>query len=309
MAPLTDKVPKPILPVLNCPLLWWSLAQMSGAVERICINTHYLHSAFEPLKAITRELGIPFSIALETELTGPFGGVLACFGSLAPTHDVLVCAGDGYYNADFANLLDTHCANGADLTIGITPVLDGSRYGVLTIGADNRVLQMREKPPYSGPTTDASCGVYVVSPKVIARFADCRPPLDWVDVVQVLVADDYDVRAARINTWHDAGTPKDLLALNLAMLTDEMLPMVACRSKTFSPSVWIQGEASVSPDTQFEEAVLLGCGAIVESGASLYNAIIGAGACIRSGAKIANAVVMPGAHVPMQTFVSNIVWS
>jgi mannose-1-phosphate guanylyltransferase len=309
MAPLTDKIPKPLLPVLNCPLLWWSLVQIHGAVGQLLINTHHLHAAFEPLEAITREMGISFSIVREARLSGPFGGVLACCESADPACDVLVLAGDGYYDTDFKNLLNTHRASDADLTIGVARVQDGSRYGLLTVDDEGRVTQMLEKPPRAGPTDNASCGVYVVSPEVIARFAGHKSNLDWVDVVQVLVAENANVRIAQIDAWHDAGTPKDLLALNLVMLSDNVLPAIANRIEGVLGSVWTQGKARVSRETRFDGAVLLGSGAIVEPGVSLGNTVVGTGAHICSEAKLTNAVILPGACVPPHTLVSDAVWS
>lgn len=309
MAPLTYRVPKPLLPVLNCPLVWWSMVRMRCAVEQVQINTHHLHAAFHPLEAIAREAEIPFSIVQEPRLTGPFGGVLACRGSVDLAQDVLVLAGDGYYEVDFAHLLDIHRAYCAHLTIGISRALDGSRYGVPAVDDEGRVLQMREKPPGVGATNDASCGVYVMSPAVIARFADRAAVLDWIDVVPVLLADGYNVRAARIDTWHDVGAPGDLLALNLAMLTDQMLDSVANRLEGSVAPVWSQGDPNMPADTDFGSNVLLGPGAIVEPGVSVCNAVVGAGARIGRGAEITNAVILPGTNVPPHTLISDSVWS
>jgi NDP-sugar pyrophosphorylase family protein len=309
MAPLTDTIPKPLLPVLNCPLLWWSISRLRNVVEQVRINTHHLEPLFAPLDAIAGEAGIPFARIQETGLSGPFGGLLSCCKSIDLPDHAIVLAGDGFYDTDFAKLLATHRAFGAHLTIGISHAIDGSRYGILTSDDEGRVVRMREKPPGIGPTQHASCGVYVVSAPVVARFADHEADLDWVDVVQVLLVEGYDVREAIIETWHDSGTPQDLLTLNLAMLTEEWLNAVADRVVHAGASLWRQGELSVSGEARFGGHVLLGPGVVVEPGASISNAVVGPGAHIGSGAEIANALILPGAHIPPNARVSDAVWS
>ena len=307
MAPLTDTIPKPLLPVLNCPLVWWSISRLRNVVKQVRIDTHHLQALFAPLDTIAGRAGIPFISVQETRPTGPFGGMLACCKSIDLPEHTIVLAGDGFYETDFVELLATHRELGADLTIGVSRVPDGSRYGILTADDGGRVLQMREKPPGIGPTKHASCGVYVVSARVVTRFTDQALELDWVDVVQVLLDEGYDVREATIETWHDSGTPQDLLALNLAMLTDERLNVVAEKLAHPVASLWCQGEHSLSSEARFRGYVLLGPDVVVGPGASISNAVVGSGARIGCGAEIANALILPGAHVPPNVRVSDAV--
>ena len=309
MAPLTKKAPKPALPVLNCPMVWWSLARISGVVGQVRINTHYLSAAFAPLEAITRDAGISFSSIYEPHLTGPVGGVVACCGRPESSYDVLVLVGDAYYEADFASLLRTHRTSEADVTMGVARVNDSSRYGVLAVDAEGRVTGMSEKPKDAGPTNNASCGIYILSSAVFAKYLDQSVPLDWVDFVERLVTSSSNVRAARIDGWWDAGTPEDLLKLNLAMMTDKKLALVSSRSTNYSASVWLQSDASISATAQFGGKVLVGPGSLVDAGVSLHNVIVGTGARVRRGATVANAVILPGAEVPANKQVSNMVWS
>jgi mannose-1-phosphate guanylyltransferase len=309
MAPFTFTLPKPLLPVLNCPLLWWSISRLRNVVGQVRINTHHLEACFAPLGTIAARSGLPFAAVREASLSGPFGGMLACCRSIDLSGDAIVLAGDGYYEADFAQLVAAHRALGADLTIGVSDALEGSRYGILVSDADGRVVQMREKPPGVGATKHASCGVYIVSAPVVARYTDHEADQDWVDVVQNLLNEGYDVREAAIDTWHDSGTPEDLLALNLAMLSEDWLHKVANRLVHPSASLWSQGDHSVSDQARFCGHVLLGPAAVVEPGASISNAVVGTGARIGRGAEIANALILPGAHVPPNVRVADTVWS
>lgn len=309
MAPLTHRQPKPLLPVLNCPLLWWSMARIRNAVDQVRINVHYLPDRFDELSPLARSAGIQFSAHRERELSGPFGGLLSCCRSLGPVGDILVLTGDGFFEVDFASLVDGHHETGADLTIGVASVEDGSRYGVLEADDDGQVFGMREKPRGIGATDRASCGVYVVSSALLGRFAERRAPLDWVDVVRELLRGGCDVRIARIESWLDAGSPEDLLAINMALLADGLAKDLGDRIEGPFGSAWCQGPCQISPDVNFAGQVLLGADARVGSGAFIRASVVGANARIGDGARITDSLILAGARVPAGTSVSGTVSS
>lgn len=308
MAPLTCAIPKPLLPALNCPLLVWNIVHLGGHTRNVHLNTHYLSSGFEPVPAIGRRAGITITLTHERQLSGPFGGVLACLRHRSLPHDIVVLAGDGLYDVDITHLLALHRERNADLTIGVTAVADGSRYGVLTLDETQQIRAMREKPPNVGAVESASCGVYVLSNRLVQRFANHTGSLDWVDLVNALLFENGIVVAARVSRWLDAGTPADLLALNLELLNSEAARKVAERVHYPRASVWQQGAERALEDIHCEDAALIGDGVKFEAYAKLANAVIGTGARIGAGVVVRDAVIMPGAVVPAGTVVSGMVW-
>jgi len=137
MGDLTRTTPKPLLPVLNCPLFGWNVAQLrEHGIQAIIANTHYLSSAFEGVQRVICDTGIDLCLENETELSGPFGGVLACSAAARDADTFVVFAGDGFYDTDIGSIIDAHRETAADLTIGVSDVSDGSRYGVLEVGDD-----------------------------------------------------------------------------------------------------------------------------------------------------------------------------
>jgi mannose-1-phosphate guanylyltransferase len=310
MGALTKSVPKPLLPVLNGPLLWWSLGRMRPVVGRVALNVHHLPEAFVDTAGLAEVHGLRVDLVRETSLTGPLGGVLACRHALAQARDVLVLAGDGLYDADLARMIEQHRRSDAELTIGTASVADGSQYGVVSTDARGRVTRMREKPPGVGPTPDASCGVYVVSRHLVERFAPAIAPLDWIDVVPTLLAEGAEVRAARVQGWHDIGSPRGLLETNLALLAGPAVSRVARRLHEASASVWFQGaDAPDVAGVRFEGRVLLGEGVELGPRALLHDAVIGHGARIGADAVVRDAVVLPGSRVPAGSVVHRSVWS
>ena len=309
MVPLTHTLPKPLLPALNCPLLIWNIAHLSGRTRNIHLNTHHLSGAFEPIRTIAHSVGVAVTLAVEAQLSGPFGGVLACFRHETRPRDIIVLAGDGLYDVDFAKLLAFHREREADLTIGVTAVANGSRYGVLSLDDRHRVCAMHEKPANVGAVESASCGVYVLAGRLVERFVDYIGPLDWVDVVTALLCDKSIVVASRVSRWLDAGVPLDLLDLNLKLLNSEAVCKVADRTDHPTGQVWRQGPERPLRDTKFEGTVLIGEGVKFEVDTDVANAVLGTGSVLGRGAVVRNSVIMPGAVVPAGMIVNETVWS
>lgn len=309
MGALTESSPKPLLPVLNCPLLWWNLVRMRREVQRVAVNVHYLHEAFAPLPGICRENDMQVELVYEPLLTGPFGGVLACRRELAAADDLLVFAGDGLYEADFSGILARHREQDAELTMGVAAVDDGSRYGVVSTDSEGRVTRMREKPTGVGPVQDASCGIYVVSKRLLTRFSASARSLDWIHVVPTLLEEGALVAAARVDEWHDVGTSNDLLRANMDLLASDRISLVAREIGTPEASVWLQGEhlAELS-GVRFEGRVLVGADADIDSGAVVGNSVVGPGVRIEADARVHDAVILPGGRVPAGTTVVGTVW-
>lgn len=310
MGTLTKDTPKPLLPILNCPLLRWSVARLSREVNHISVNVHYLHNAFAWLPDYCRSQNVSVNVVYEPQLTGPFGGVLACQEAMGSAGDLLVFAGDGLYEADFDAIVSRHREQDAELTLGVATVKDGSRYGVVSANSLGRVTHMVEKPHGVGSVTSASCGVYVVSSRLCSRFAGSAEPLDWMDIVKALLQDGALILAAKIDEWHDVGTPGDLLATNLAMLNSDSISSVATEIVTGESSFWYQGlDASRMSGLILDGRVLIGDGADIGPETVLANSIIGTNAKIGRRAQIRNSVVLPGRLVPSGSIVNNMIWS
>ncbi len=306
MAPLTETVPKPLLPALNCPLVMWNLRLLSTITSVVSINTHHLSERFAPIVSIGTRYNMSMQCIRETSLSGPFGGVRACYLTRSAPEDIVVLTGDGFFQADLPALLRHHRKHHADLTMGVASVPDGSRYGVLSSDDSGRVLAMREKPPNIGAVSSASCGVYIVSRRVL-EMVPSAGVLDWIDIVTFLLNKGKLVLAAPVDLWLDAGSPADLVALNLRLLGHETVDLVAERMSHRKVHAWSQGPLAALDPIEACQNVLFGAGATFDAGISLTNVVVGTRAHIGAGAILEDVVVLPDARVPANARVSGAV--
>jgi mannose-1-phosphate guanylyltransferase len=299
LRPVTDALPKPLVPILNVPLLQWALASLEQAgVTQAAANVCYRADDFvDEVPRISAETGVSVTLVVEKRQSGPAGGLVACRPYLPPGAQCLVLHGDVFSDVAFAEVLDTHSRNRADLTIMATPVPDPHRFGVLRLDG-SRVIGLTEKPPDASPGALVSCGVYAMSTAAVSRVDSAdRDDFDFKHLVPDLLRDGAVV-TAHVTTalWSDVGDVPTLLAANLtALATESLLSKVAARDNR--PHLWTQGNATVHPAARLEGTALVGTGAHVEAGATVTSSVIGPGCRVEAGAIVVRSVLLRGAVV------------
>lgn len=298
LRPLTDTVAKPLVPVLNVPLLYWTARSLRDAgTTRVVINTHARAPQLSlAAVALTGTPGLDVRTVREPELSGPAGGLAACRAELPTADCYLVLSGDALTDVDLADLVRAHRSSGADLTILATGVPDPQRFGVLELRG-SRVVCLREKPADPPPGAVVSCGVYVIGARALSLLDPADHALyDFKDVLPALLSAGLTVRAEVTRAgWSDIGHLDAFHRANLRAL-DAVPDQVATEVRLPGGTAWIQGSPSVSTDSVLRGS-LIGDAATVGAGARLHNSVVGTGAWIGPGARVTDSVVLPGGYV------------
>lgn len=244
------------------------------------------------------------------------------------SHDpeyVLILSGDALYRMDYRAMLDSHIANGADLTIAVMPVPweEASRFGILTADSDGRITRFDEKP--EKPESNlASMGIYIFTADFLIKTLEDdavnqRSSHDFGgDIIPGALADGKRLFVHEFHGfWRDVGTiasyhetSMDLLGQNPAFdLFDKTVPVMSndltrpphyigpdgrvddclisngCRILGTVRHSIISTDAVVGERAVVEDSVLLP-GAVVKSGAYVSRAILGENAVVEEGVKL-----------------------
>lgn len=165
LRPLTDKCPKPMLPVGGKPLLETIITSFKEqGFYKFYISTHYLPEIITNHFGNGEKLGIEIRYVHESEPLGT-GGAL----SLLPKDEInlpfIVINGDVLTNMNFSKLLDFHVQNEALATMCVREFQYQIPYGVVN-SENNLIKNMTEKPSYF---FDINTGIYVVSPELLTQ--------------------------------------------------------------------------------------------------------------------------------------------
>lgn len=172
LRPLTDHIPKCLIPIHGKPMLgyWLDALFCDARIEKVLINTHYLHEFVEQFISSSpwRER---IDLVHEAELLGTGGTILAnrdWFGD----GDFLVVHADNLTDARLTDLIWAHHSAPSDnlLTMLAFRTQTPRNCGILELDGGSRVIAFHEKV-MDPPGNLANGAVYVASQQVTERIA------------------------------------------------------------------------------------------------------------------------------------------
>lgn len=175
LAPVTDNLPKCLVPIQGRPLLDYWLDLLFPAFERVLINTHYLAEQVEDHIARSPWAG-RIDIAREDELLGT-GGTMVANRAWMGEAAVLVAHADNLTDLDAPGLMARHAARpaGCAMTMLAFETDDPRSCGILELDGCDVVQAFHEKVE-DPPGVLANAAVYVVEPEVTAYAASLPGP-------------------------------------------------------------------------------------------------------------------------------------
>ena len=209
LEPLTLMMPKPLIPVMNMPLMDIILTQLSElGVKDVISNTYYLADQIID-RYKKNNLGINFNYIKETKLSGTAGGVKKCQHFFDKREDFIVMSGDVLTNADIKKGIEIHKKSNAIATIGIKqiPHEHVSHFGVVVTDENGFITEFQEKPPVDEAKSNfINTGIYIFNYKIF----DYIPENTFYDFAKNVFPKLLEEKA--INTfevseyWNDVGT-------------------------------------------------------------------------------------------------------
>lgn len=310
LRPLTNTVPKPMLPVGHVPIIERLVANLGryGVTE----VTFALGFKPEPFVAAFPDghcAGVALRYAVEPEPLDTAGAIRFAAGAAGIDDTFVVANGDVLTDLDVSALVDFHRAHGAEATIHLIGVPDPSAFGVVALDDAGRVERFVEKPaPGTAPSNLINAGTYVLEPSVLARI----PAGQKVSIERATfpaVAGDGGLYAmATDDYWLDTGRPELYLQANLDLLAglrrydtcSPVHPAARVAPDAVLAQAVVGDGAQVGPGARVERSVLLP-GAVIGDGAVVTDSVVmgrvGAGAEVRASVLGADGVVAPGEHV------------
>lgn len=203
LRPLTEDLPKPMLPVGDRPLLERTLEQLRLAgIRRVQISTHYLQKKISDYFGDGKAFGLELNYVNEDRPLGTAGALKLID---PPQEPILVMNGDILTQMDFRAMLDFHHQYAADMTIAVRQYEFRVPYGVVeTDGV--RVTGIVEKPLWQN---FINAGMYLLSPEV-QRYIPGRQRCDMPDLIERLIEAGRVVICFPVREyWMDIGEFRD----------------------------------------------------------------------------------------------------
>jgi NDP-sugar pyrophosphorylase family protein len=260
LRPLTDRLPKPLVPLFHRPLASWALDACARAgIRRFAINTHHLPETWDDFTSLPENLGRDITLFHEPVLLETGGGLK----NIAPWIDgkpLLVHNGDIFSTLPLERLIAAHEVSGLPVTLALRS--EGAEKRVAFDVSLNQLIDLRHELGRAAGTHVFS-GIYCVNPE----FLDLLPSGEIISVIPAFLelakAGKLGAIVLDEGVWLDLGDRK----------------------------AYLQAHHELGLGPAVHPAAHIGKGAILE------NSVVGPGAEVASGALIRNSVLWPGARI------------
>ena len=294
LRPLTNSIPKPMLPTAGFPFLQHLLARIQAAgMKHVVLGTSFKAEVFEEFFGDGSKYGLEIEYVVEDEPLGTGGGIRNVASHLRFDR-AMVFNGDVLGGTDLGSILQSHVDRQAEVTLHLLRVADPRAFGCVPTDADGRVSAFLEKTE-DPPTDQINAGTYVFEREIIEAMPAGRPVSVEREIFPELLETGRKVYGHVDQAyWRDMGTPSDFVRGSSDLV------------RGIAPSPLLEGrhgEARVDPSAAVAGGALLlggtviGRGAEVGAGVRVDTSVIFDGVQIEAGAIVERCVIGAGARV------------
>lgn len=302
LRPLTFSTPKPLLPLLDRPMVMHIVDSLPKEVDTVVLAVSYMK---DQLESFFREHDCGRRVVLVNE-DEPLGTGGAIRNVRQHLDDTFLCFnGDIISSLDLRDLLAFHRSHGGIGTLSLWQVPDPSAFGVVGLDGD-RIIDFQEKPAPGTAISDLiNAGVYVFQPELLDHIPSGVVSLERLVFPNIL---DRGLHGYRFQGyWVDCGTPESYLRAQSELLEHgrsmdrarkqgakmiglNYLDRADLRGCVIGPHVCALAGSSVSEGSTVERSVLME-GATIGKGCRIKDSLIGPGANVADGESVLGKVL------------------
>lgn len=272
LKPLTDSLPKPLIPLFHEPLVNYAMRHcISAGIDAFAINTHHLPETWGQYYPQGEFSGAGIEFFYEKMLLETGGGIK----NIAPfikDEPLLVYNGDILTDLDLSALMDAHMRSGDMATLALFP--SGPNCNVAV--EDGRIIDMRHARGVH-PGNHQFTGIYCISPGIL----DLIPAGEKISIVpaflELISQGELGAFVSESSTWHDLGSRSSYFDAH-ALLRSSHQP--------------IHEKAMIDPSAMIcIESCVIGDSASIGKNVKLKNTIIWPGANVAENADLTDCIV------------------
>jgi len=308
LLPLTNKTPKPMLPIANLPVTEHQLlAAKAAGITKVVLATAYLAETFMPYFGDGSKWGIELKYALESEPLGTGGAIRNAaeliLAEISENEPIVVFNGDVLSRHDLAAQIKLHQSSSAAATLHLVNVEDARPYGCVPFDESGRVTDFLEK--MENPITNTiNAGCYVFSPQVIREIELGKVVSVEREVFPELLKRGRVVQAFVDNSyWLDMGTPKALLKGSQDYVGAR--EFIIGENSKISSSAKISGASAIGNNVTIGanveiSASIIRDGVTIAEGCKLENVFVEANTMVLEKTQASGAYLADGEIVPLK---------
>ena len=300
LRPLTCNIPKPMVPVVNRPMMEHILNLLKKhQITEIANTLWYMPEVIKNYFGDGSSRGVSMHYFVENQPLGTAGSVKNAKKFL--DKPFIVVSGDSLTDINLSDAVKFHKSKKALATLVLTRVVNPLSYGVVITNEEGRITQFLEKPCWSEVFSDTvNTGIYILEPEVLTEIPDGKK----YDFSQNLFPKLLQKNAPLYGYiaegyWSDVGNLDVYRQAHQDCLDQKV--SIELPSKKMS-DVWVEEDSSIADDAVIEGPAYIGKGVSIASKCFIGKySVIGKYSALAKGANIKRSVLWSGVQVGEDT--------
>ena len=292
--PLTNSRPKPMLPIINKPMMQHTMMTLRDlGIEEFIVLLYFKPEVIQEYFGDGSDFGIKITYVLPDDDYGTAGAV-----KFAQSHigddNFIVISGDLVTDFDFQKIFNYHKSKKSQLTITLTSVENPLEFGVVIANEEGKIEKFLEKPSWGEVFSDTiNTGIYIIEPQML-NYIPKNETFDFAkELFPLLMREGVTLIAGYADGyWRDVGNPESYRDVHEDILTQKVA-LAPYEEAILFPDGVVYSEQSYTFDKSIEcvGRVILGKNVTLEKGVKLHNVVIGDNVVIKKYGKIRNSVI------------------
>ncbi|MEN8907060.1 MAG: NDP-sugar synthase [Clostridiales bacterium] len=324
LQPLTNKLPKPMVPIMNKPLLERTFIHLKKiGITEIVISSCYQPDYLKNYFGNGEKFGLKIQYIVEEIPLGTGGAIRKAASQFEKTF--VVFNSDILSDMDLKKMIYHHKENAAQASIAVTEVSNPSEYGVIEYNNEGQVVSFIEKPkPGQNSSNFINAGIYIFEPEIVKEIPSDKVISIERDIFPKYIADGYKIIIFKNERyWIDIGTiekymqvHKDIMSKKCAIsgFKFEGNEINMGKNVKIHPTAKLIGPAFIGDNVEIcakatVSKSIIGNNVFIGEGSSVISSIFWNDIKINRKAKLINTIVTSNSLINTNSYHLNDVYS
>jgi mannose-1-phosphate guanylyltransferase/phosphomannomutase len=297
LRPLTSNAPKPMLPLVNEPMMEHIVRLLKQhGFDEIVVTVAFMANHIRTYFGDGSDFGVRMVYATEETPLGTAGSVRNAMDEL--DERFLVISGDVLTDLDLSALVNAHVENEALATIGLVRVENPLEFGIVITREDGSIERFLEKPSWGQVFSDTiNSGIFVLEPEIF-DYIEADRPVDFSSEVFPRLLDEGRPIFGAVGEgyWEDVGTLEAYLRAHKDILDGRVKLEVP--GFEMSDGVHVGEGAEIHPEVKLEGPAVIGENCRIEAGVRLgpYT-VLGTNVRVRANTDLERVVIHDNSYL------------
>ena len=292
--PLTHSLPKPMLPIINRPMMEHIIVKLRDelGIKEFVILLYFKPETIKEYFRDGSDWGIKIDYVLPDDDYGTAGAV-KCAQEYLKDENFVIVSGDLVTDFDFTQIVTAHAVKEAKLTIALTPVEDPLQFGVVITDEDGRIEKFLEKPGWGEVFSDTiNTGIYIIEPEIL-DYIPHETNFDFAkDLFPLLMEEGITLNGPKVTGyWRDVGNPHSYRDVYGDILGGKVNFDFSGYHIEPGKDILYAPDGSDYSHVDIKGVVILGNNVTIGKNVKLHNVVIGNGVRVGDGVTMHNSVL------------------